>query len=81
MYLASYIVDLTLVLHQISTFVTASPPKSLTWDFVKKAQSIYRSRSPLIHAQVKEAAFDLNILEEKITIVIRGEVGGSRSIS
>ena len=76
-YLATYIVDLTLVLHQIFTLLTANPRKSLSWDFVKKAQAIYRSKSPLIHAQVKEAAFSLNLLEEIIVRVIRGEVGGS----
>ena len=38
-----------------------------------EAQAIYKSRSSLIHAQVKEAAFFFEF-EEKIGNLIRGEL-------
>ena len=75
-YLAAYIVDLTLVLYGISTVVTANPPKSLSTDLVMNALDIYKSRSPHIHAQVKEVA-STHKLEEKIVSVIRAEVGST----
>ena len=44
----------------ISTVVTANSLKScLSSHFVMEAQAIYKSRSSLIHAQMKEAAFFL----------------------
>ena len=53
---------------------------SLSLESVMKALAKYKSRSPLIHAQVKEVAFTRK-LEEKIVNVIRGEVGSTtRSI-
>ena len=47
-YLAAYIVDLTLVLYRIFTAVTANPPESLSPDFVMNAQDIYMLRFLLI---------------------------------
>ena len=70
-YLAAYIVDLILVLYEISmvTVATVDPPKSLTTDLVMDALATYRSRSSRIHAQVKEVAVTFK-LEEKIATVI-----------
>ena len=53
--------------------VTENPPKSLSPDFVMNAQDIYKERSLLIHAQVKEIASSFK-LEEKIGDLIRGEL-------
>jgi len=66
-YLAAYIVDLILVLHEISkvTVATLDPPKSLSRDLVMDVLATYKSRSSHIHAQVKEVAVSLK-LEEKI---------------
>ena len=72
-YLAAYIVDLTLILFVIFTVVAANPPKSLSLDFVMNTQARYKSRSSLIHAQVKEAAFSFK-LEEKIGSLIWSEL-------
>jgi hypothetical protein len=72
-YLAAYIVDLILVLHEISTVVTVDPPKSLSPVLVMDALAAYKSRSSHIHAQVMEATFTLK-LEEKIASVIRDAI-------
>ena len=69
-YLAAYIVDLTLVLFEISTVVTVDPPTSVSTDLVMNALARYKLRSSQIHAQVKKVA-DLHKLEEKIASVIR----------
>ena len=70
-YLAAYIVDLTLVLYDISRVVTVDPPRSLSTGLVMDALHIYESnRSSYIHGQVKEVAFTIN-LEERIASVIR----------
>ena len=66
-YLAAYIVDLTLVLYGIFTEMVANPLESLSLDFVLDVQALYKSRSSLIHVQVKEAAPKL---EERIGGVI-----------
>ena len=73
-YLAAYIVDLILILHEISmvTVATLDPPKSLTRDLVMDALATYMSKSSNIHAQVKEVAAGVTLkLEEKIASVIR----------
>ena len=73
-YLAAYIVDLILILHEISmvTVATLGPPKSLTRDLVMHALATYMSKSSNIHAQVKEVAAGVTLkLEEKIASVIR----------
>jgi len=67
-YLAAYIVDLILVLYEISIVVTVDPPKSLSTDLVMDALATYKARSSYIHAQVK--GFTLKP-EEKIAIVIQ----------
>jgi hypothetical protein len=69
-YLAAYIIDLILVLYEISLVVTVDPPKSLSTVLVMDALETYKPRSSHIHAQVKGVAFTLN-LEEKIATVIR----------
>ena len=72
-YLAAYIVDLTLVLYELSmvTLATVDPPKSLSTDLVMDALATYKdTRSYAIHTQVKEIAITLK-LEEKIANVIR----------
>jgi hypothetical protein len=73
-YLAAYIVDLILVLHEISmvTVATLDPPKSLSEDLVMDALATYKSKSSDIHARVKEVAVGVTFkLEEKIASVIR----------
>ena len=73
-YLAAYIVDLILVLHEISmvTMATLDPPKSLSTGLVMDALATYKSRSSDIHIQVKEIATSVTFkLEEKIATVIR----------
>ena len=72
-YLAAYIVDLTLILCAIFTAVAANPPKSLSFDFVMDAQAMYKSRSSHIHTQVKEIASTLK-LEEEIGNVIWDQI-------
>ena len=52
--------------------MTANPPKILSLDFVMNVQAIYKSRSSLIHAQVKEVAFSLKF-EEKIGSLVSTE--------
>lgn len=69
-YLAAYIVDLTLILYEISVMVTADPPRSLSKDLVLDALAGYKSESAKVHAQVKEVAF-LSKLEEKIAKIIQ----------
>jgi len=71
-YLAAYIVDLILVLHEISkvTVATLDPPKSLTRDLVMDVLATYKTISPQVHVQVKEVAVSFK-LEEKIASVIR----------
>jgi hypothetical protein len=69
-YLAAYIVDLILVLYEISMVVTVDPPKSLTHDLVMDALATYRPRADEIHDQVRRVAFTLK-LEEKIETVIQ----------
>ena len=73
-YLAAYIADLILILHEISMFsvATLDPPKSLTRDLVMDALATYMSKSSNIHTQVKEVAVGVSLkLEEKIASVIR----------
>ena len=72
-YLAAYIVDLILILHEISmvTVATLDPPKSLTRDLVMDALATYMSKSSNIHAQVKEVAAGVTLKLEKIASVIR----------
>ena len=69
-YLAAYIVDLTLVLYEISMTVTANPPTSLSQDLVHDAFAIYKGGSATIHAQVKDVALSPK-LEERVAKVIR----------
>ena len=72
-YLAAYIVDLILVLHEIwkVTVATLDPPKSLTSEIVMDGLSTYKSGSSRhIHAQLKEVSFPFK-LEEKIASLIR----------
>jgi hypothetical protein len=72
-YLAAYIVDLILVLHEISmvTVATLDPPKSLTRGLVMDALATHKSKSSDIHHQVKEVAAGVTLnLEKKITSVI-----------
>jgi predicted nucleotidyltransferase len=73
-YLAAYIVDLILVLYEISKVVAVDPPKRVSSDFVMDALALYKSRSSRIHDQLKEAAYTLK-LEKKIASVIRNEAG------
>jgi hypothetical protein len=67
-YLASYIINLILVLYEISMVVTVDPPRSLEPDIVMDALAIYKDRSSRIHAQVKGFTFKL---EEKIATIIQ----------
>ena len=69
-YLVAYIVDLTLVLYEISTMLTVDPSKSLSTDFVMEALATYKSRSFHIHAQLKEVDFTSELDEKKIEKVI-----------
>jgi len=69
-YLAAYIVDLTLVLYELSVTATADPPRTLSLDLVKDALSRYKLGSAKIHAQVKEVAFSPKP-EERIAKLIR----------
>ena len=71
-YLAAYIVDLTLVLYEISITLTATvdPPRSLSIDLVKDTLTMYKVGSPKIHEQVKDAALSPK-LEERVVKVIR----------
>ena len=71
-YLAAYIVDLILVLHELSMVTVVDPPKTLSRDLVMDALATYQSKSSNIHAQVKEVAASVTLkLEEKIASVIR----------
>ena len=79
-YLAAYIVDLTLILYRIFRVMVVNPPIILSLKFVMKAQAIHKSRSSLIHAQVEEGAFDFS-LEEKIGRVIRDEMVHTNNFS
>jgi hypothetical protein len=71
-YIAAYIVDLILVLHEISKVTVArlDPPKSLSRDSVMDVLTAYKSTSSHIHDQVKEVAVSYKV-EEKIASVIR----------
>ena len=69
-YLAAYIVDLTLVLYELSLAMTADPPTSLSIDLVHDALAAYKVGSAKIHAQVKDVAFSPK-LEERVAKVIR----------
>jgi hypothetical protein len=75
-YLAAYIVDLILVLHEISMFAlaTVDPPKRLSRDLVMEALDTYTPKSSQIHTQLKEVPVSLK-LEEKIASVIRHALG------
>jgi hypothetical protein len=53
--------------------MVANPLISLSLDFVLDVQAMYKSRSSLIHAQVKGVALPLK-LGEKIGSLIRGGV-------
>ena len=57
-YLAAYIVDVTLVLYEISMTLTATvdPPRSLSIDRVQDTLTIYPVGSPEMHPQVKDVA-------------------------
>ena len=77
-YLAAYIVDLTLVLFEISKEVLAltdhPPPKTLSTNLVMKALAQYKSKSVGIHAQVKEVAVShkleiANVIRDALPIV------------
>jgi hypothetical protein len=77
-YIAAYIVDLILVLHEISmvtlAVATLDPPKSSSRDLVMDALATYKTKSSDIHAKVKEVAISVRVtlkLEEKIASVIR----------
>ena len=71
-YIAAYIVDLILVLYEISkvTMATLDPPKSLSRDLVMDVLATYKPTSSHIHARVKEVANTFKV-EEKIASVIR----------
>ena len=72
-YLAAYIVDLILVLHEVSkvTMATLDPPKCLSKDIVMDVVATYKSTtSSRIHVQVKEVAASYKV-EEKPASVIR----------
>jgi len=69
-YLAAYIVDLTLVLYEISMAVMADPPTSLSIDLVHDALAMYKVGSVKIHAQVKDVAFSPKF-DERVAKVIR----------
>ena len=69
-YLATYIVDLTLVLYELSMEMTADPPTSLSIDLVRDALVLYKVESAKIHAQVKDIAVSPK-LEERVAKVIR----------
>jgi hypothetical protein len=69
-YLAAYIVDLTLVLHELSVAATSNPPRTLSIDLVKDALATYKLGSAKIHAQVKEVAFSPKP-DERVAKVIR----------
>ena len=71
-YLAAYIIDLILVLYEISMTVTATadPPRRLSIALVKDALATYKYGSTKIHAQVKEVAFSPKP-EERVAKVIQ----------
>ena len=69
-YLAAYIVDLTLVLYELSMAMTADPPTSLSINLVRDALALYKVGSAKIHAQVKDVTFSPK-LEERVAKVIR----------
>jgi hypothetical protein len=68
-YLAAYIINLILVLYEVSMLVTVDPPRSLTPDIVMGALATHRPRSSHIQTQVKGVAFTFK-LEEKIAPII-----------
>ena len=67
-YLAAYIINVILVLYEISMVVTVDPPRSLSPDLVMDALAVYRARSSRIHAQVMGFTFKL---EEKVATIIQ----------
>ena len=71
-YIAAYIVDLILVLHEISkvTMATLDPPKSLSRTIIMDVLAAYKPTSSHIHDKVKEVANTFKV-EEKIASVIR----------
>ena len=71
-YLAAYIVDLILVLHEVSnvTMMTLDLPKRLSSDIMDVVATYKSTTSSRIHAQVKEVATSYTV-EEKIASVIR----------
>ena len=69
-YLAAYIIDLILVLHEITMVATLNPSRSLSLDAVKDGLTSYKPRSCDIHAQVRGVAYTFK-LEEKIPTIIR----------
>ena len=77
-YLSAYIVDLILVLHEVSMVVLVDRdlPKDLSTDLVMDALATYKLRSSDIHTQVKEGA-SIFKPEEKIATVIRDSLSGS----
>jgi hypothetical protein len=72
-YLAAYIIDLIMVLHEISrvTVATLDPPKSLSRDLVMDVLATYAPRSLRIHAQVKVVAGSFKLEEKIIASVLR----------
>jgi len=74
-YIATYIVDLILVLYEISMAVTVDPPRCLTTVIVMDALASYRPRTSYIHAQLKGVAFTLKP-EEKIATVLSDALYG-----
>ena len=77
-FLAAYIVDLILVLYEISrvTMEKSEPPKSPSTEIVKDALEKHKSESSRIHAKL-EVALPLK-LEEKIASIIRDTLSGAR---
>ena len=71
-FLAAYIIDLILVLYEISMMVTVNLTESLSSDLVMNALATYQPRSSDIHTQVKGAAFTFKFdSEEKIAAIIQ----------
>jgi len=69
-YIAAYIINLILVLYEMSMLVTVDPPRSLSSVLVTSALATHKPRSPHIQAQVKGVAFTFK-LEEKIAPIIQ----------
>ncbi|CAA7257408.1 unnamed protein product [Cyclocybe aegerita] len=72
-YLATYIVDLTIILHEILLVLMVDPPRSLSEDIVKTLNA-YKSQSAGIYAQLQGVIYSPRP-EKFVEKVIRDALG------